>query len=208
MKKYQKAKILLERKAQNINKKPIYATRKLSIGLVSCMLGLVMAMPVAHAEDLDISQIDSNLSAMEDEASEEVLDSGETSDNPLPLVDDEIKKPDPAVDEDSKKTNLDGLETNDTGDLELGPELVGDPVTAAVKAPTINPVFYDATTISGANLAKAKVNKKNVIATVYVTLKSEDGTVKATLSVTPTSGTAWKVDLPKGVKVEKGDTVT
>lgn len=39
---------------------------------------------------------------------------------------------------------------------------------AAVKEPTVNPVFYDATTISGGNLAKARVNKKLVIATVHV----------------------------------------
>ena len=79
---------------------------------------------------------------------------------------------------------------------------------AAVKAPTVNAVLYDATTISGANLAKAKVNKETVIATVHVTLKGEDGTVKATLEDTPTTGTTWKVDLPGGVKVAKGDTVT
>lgn len=32
-----------------------------------------------------------------------------------------------------------------------------------VKKPSVNPVLYGATTISGANLAKAKVNKKTVI---------------------------------------------
>ncbi len=83
---------------------------------------------------------------------------------------------------------------------------------ADVKAPTVNDVLYDATTISGGNLAKAKVEvgnkKQTVIATVHVTLKGEDGTVKATLEVTPKRGTTWKVDLPQGVKVAKGDTVT
>lgn len=79
---------------------------------------------------------------------------------------------------------------------------------ATVKAPTVNAVLYDATTISGANLAKTKVNKKTVIATVHVTLKGEDGNVKATLSDNPTSGTTWSVNLPEGVKVAKGDTVT
>ncbi|WP_322627062.1 InlB B-repeat-containing protein, partial [Aedoeadaptatus coxii] len=79
---------------------------------------------------------------------------------------------------------------------------------AAVKEPTVNPVFYDATTISGGNLAKAKVNKQTVIATVHVILKGEDGNVKATLSDNPTSGTTWSVNLPEGVKVAKGDTVT
>lgn len=92
--------------------------------------------------------------------------------------------------------------------LEIGPEIIGQPVGVAVKAPTVNPVLYDATTISGGNLAKAKVNKQPVIATVHVTLKGEDGTVKAELSVTPKSGTKWKVDLTGGVKVAKGDKVS
>lgn len=74
---------------------------------------------------------------------------------------------------------------------------------AAVKAPTVNDVLYDATTISGANLAKARVNKKTVIATVHVSLKDSSGTEKANLSVTPTSGTTWKVDLPEGKKLKK-----
>ena len=204
MKKYQKAKLLLERKAQNINKKPIYATRKLSIGLVSCMLGLVMAMPVAHAEDLDISQIDSYLSDIEDEAedeaSEEVLDSGETSDKPLPLVDDE-----------ANKTELGGLETKDAGELDISTEYVPEVVRQIdVKAPSVNSVFYDDTTISGAKLAKYrdKVNRKTIIATVHVILKDSGGNEKANLSVTPKSGTTWEVKLPEGKKVEKGDTVT
>ena len=92
--------------------------------------------------------------------------------------------------------------------LEIGPEIIGQPVGAAVKAPTVNDLLYDATTISGANLAKAKVDKKTVIATVHVSLKDSSGTEKASLSVTPTTGTTWKVDLPGGVKVAKGDTVT
>ena len=88
--------------------------------------------------------------------------------------------------------------------------LVGswDVMAAAVKAPTVDPVFYDATTISGGNLAKTRVNKQLVIATVHVILKDSSGTEKANLSVTPTDGTTWKVDLPGVVKVAKGDTVT
>ena len=66
-----------------------------------------------------------------------------------------------------------------------------------VKEPTVNSVLYDATTISGGNLAKAKVkvNGKNetVIATVHVILKGENGTVKADLSDNPTKGTKWEV---------------
>ena len=93
--------------------------------------------------------------------------------------------------------------------LEIGPEIIGQPVRQInVKAPTVGPVLYDATTISGANLAKARVNNQIVIATVHVSLKDSSGTEKANLSVTPKSGTTWKVDLPGGVKVAKGDTVT
>lgn len=64
-------------------------------------------------------------------------------------------------------------------------------------------MLYDATSISGANLAKARVNKKIVIATVHVSLKDSSGTEKANLTVTPKSGTTWKVDLPEGVNVAK-----
>ena len=113
------------------------------------------------------------------------------------------EKASPVIEKDAKE---------EKAELELGDEIVGEPVGAAVKAPTVNPILYDATTISGADLAKAKVkvgNKtQNVIATVHVTLKGEDGTTKATLEVTPTSGTTWEVNLPQGKKVEKGDTVT
>lgn len=83
---------------------------------------------------------------------------------------------------------------------------------ADVKAPKVNPVLYDDTTISGSNLAKARIKvdgkNKTVIATVHVSLKDSSGTEKVNLSVTPTTGTDWKVDLPEGKKVEKGDTVT
>ena len=83
---------------------------------------------------------------------------------------------------------------------------------AAIPVPTVDPVLYDATTISGDKVHKAKVQvgkkKQTVIATVHVTLKDKDGTVKATLEVTPKSGTKWKVKLPEGKKVEEGDTVT
>lgn len=198
MKKYQKAKILLENKARNVNKKPIYATRKLSIGLVSCMLGLVMAMPVAHAEDFDISQVDSNLSAIEDEASEEVLDSDETSDKPLPLVDDE-----------ANKTELDGLEIQDADKLELGPEAVLEPVQqSTVSAPTISKVFYDSTTISGGNVHRGRIGGNQARGTIHVTLKDSSGNEKASVSVTPKSGTTWTVSLPAGVTVAEGDRVT
>ena len=51
MKKYTEARNLLESKALNKEKKPIYATRKLSVGLVSCMLGIVLFAPSALAAE-------------------------------------------------------------------------------------------------------------------------------------------------------------
>ena len=93
--------------------------------------------------------------------------------------------------------------------LQIGPAIGGGAVARSeVKKPTVNPVFYDDETISGGSLAKDRINNQIVIATVHVTLKGEDGQVKAELFVTPKSGTTWKVDLPEGVKVAKGDTVT
>ena len=59
MSKYKKAKILLETKALYKELKPIYATRKLSIGLVSCMLGLTLFAPRVFAQEelVDKSQV-------------------------------------------------------------------------------------------------------------------------------------------------------
>ena len=41
-----------------------------------------------------------------------------------------------------------------------------------------------------------------------MTLKDKNGNEKATVSVTPTSGTSWTVNLPNNIKVAAGDTVT
>ena len=98
---------------------------------------------------------------------------------------------------------------NTPGDgLEIGPEIIGQPVRGTIPAPTIGKVFYDATTISGANVQRERVGGSIVRSTVYVTLKDKNGNEKATVSVTPRSGTAWTVDLPGGVTVAEGDTVT
>ncbi|EPD33020.1 hypothetical protein HMPREF9306_00549 [Propionimicrobium lymphophilum ACS-093-V-SCH5] len=99
---------------------------------------------------------------------------------------------------------------NTPGDgLEIGPEIIGQPVRGTIPAPTIGKVFYDATTISGGNVQRKRVKGVGTVrSTVYVTLKDKEGNVKATVSVTPTSGTTWKVDLPNNTKVAAGDTVT
>ena len=93
--------------------------------------------------------------------------------------------------------------------LEIGPEIIGQPVRqSTLPAPTIGKVFYDATTISGANVQRKRVGGKTVRSTVWVTLKDKNGNEKATVSVTPTSGTSWTVNLPNNIKVAAGDTVT
>ncbi|PMB91097.1 InlB B-repeat-containing protein [Varibaculum cambriense] len=93
--------------------------------------------------------------------------------------------------------------------LEIGSELIGQPVRqSTLPAPTIGKVFYDATTISGANVQRKRVGGKTVRSTVYVTLKDKNGNEKSTVSATPTSGTSWTVNLPNNIKVAAGDTVT
>ena len=190
MKKYEKAKELLETKANRKEKKPIYATRKLSIGLVSCMLGLVMATPVVRAEETELIKLQPAK-----EASEPADGGVEDNDTPVPLEKDE-----------TTQEGLSGLETQSADGLEIGPEIVGDPVTAAIPAPTINKVFYDATTISGAGVHRARVSGKTVRGTIHVTLKNGD-TVKASSVINPT-GTTWTYKLPEGVSIAEGDVVT
>ncbi|ERT63232.1 SLH domain protein [Peptoniphilus sp. BV3AC2] len=98
--------------------------------------------------------------------------------------------------------------------------LVGswDVMAATIPEPTVNPVLIGDTTISGGNVYKTKVQvgkkKQIVIATVHVTLKAKDGTVKATFSEASISSKNWSVSLPSGAKPEdnievaEGDTVT
>lgn len=101
------------------------------------------------------------------------------------------------------------LESTPGDGLEIGPEIIGQPVRGTIPAPTIKKVFYDATTISGGNVQRKRVKGVGTVrSTVYVTLKDKNGNEKATVSVTPRSGTAWTVDLPGGVTVAEGDTVT
>ena len=78
---------------------------------------------------------------------------------------------------------------------------------AGIPAPTIDNVFYEATTISGGNVHRGRINNKTARGTIYVTLKDSSGNEKASVSVTPKSGTTWTVSLPAGVTVAEGDTV-
>ncbi|KXB68353.1 repeat protein, partial [Aedoeadaptatus coxii] len=77
-----------------------------------------------------------------------------------------------------------------------------------IEAPTITKAFIGTNTISGGNLHRGKINGKNARGTVHVTLKDSSGNEKATVFVTPKSGTTWTVNLPEGVTIAEGDTVT
>ncbi|KXA31903.1 repeat protein, partial [Peptoniphilus harei] len=78
---------------------------------------------------------------------------------------------------------------------------------AGIEAPTVTKAFIGTNTISGGNVHRGKIDNKTVRGTIHVTLKNGD-TVKAELSVTPKSGTTWTVNLPDGVTIAEGDTVT
>lgn len=112
----------------------------------------------------------------------------------------EEEKANPVIENDAKE---------EEGELELGYEIVGDPVgEGTIPAPTITKAFIGTNTISGGNVHRDRVDGKPVRATVYVTLKDKNGNEKATVSVTPKSGTTWTVNLPEGVEIAEGDTVT
>lgn len=110
------------------------------------------------------------------------------------------KKASPVIENDAK---------GEEAELELGGEIVGDAVAEGqIEAPTINDVFVGDKTISGKNLHRGKIGGKNARGTVHVTLKDKKGSIKDEVSVTPKSGTTWKVKLSEGVEVAEGDTVT
>ena len=101
------------------------------------------------------------------------------------------------------------VEEEDASGLEIGPENVPDPVgRGSIAAPSITKAFIGTNTISGGNLHRGKINGKNARGTVHVTLKDSSGNEKATVSVTPKSGTTWTVNLPAGATIAEGDTVT
>ena len=77
-----------------------------------------------------------------------------------------------------------------------------------IPAPTITKAFIGTNTISGGNVHRGRINNKPARGTVHVTLKDSSGNEKATVSVTPKSGTTWSVNLPAGVTIAEGDTVT
>ena len=84
----------------------------------------------------------------------------------------------------------------------------GEVSAEGIPAPTITKAFIGTNTISGGNLHRGRINNKPARGTVHVTLKDSSGNEKATVSVTPKSGTTWSVNLPAGVTIAEGDTVT
>ena len=171
----------LKTKFINVFRENIGMTKKFSVGLLSFMIMLSLLAPVVNANDF-------------------TPNSDTTKDAEVKA--DAVAKPNT----ETPKTIFDDVQ----GDgLEIGPEIIDQPVRqSTLPAPTIGKVFYDATTISGANVQRKRVGKKTVRSTVYVTLKDKNGNEKATVSVTPKSGTSWTVNLPGGVTVAAGDTVT
>lgn len=128
-----------------------------------------------------------------------------------------VEKPEPKApiteDAKAKEEKASPVIENDAkgeeAELELGGEIVGNPVgDGQIEAPTINDVFIGDKTISGKNLHRGKIGGKNARGTVHVTLKDKKGSIKDEVSVTPKSGTTWKVKLSEGVEVAEGDTVT
>ena len=128
-----------------------------------------------------------------------------------------VEKPEPKApiteDAKAKEEKASPVIENDAkgeeAELELGGEIVGNPVgDGQIDAPTINDVFIGDKTISGKNLHRGKIGGKNARGTVHVTLKDKKGSIKDEVSVTPKSGTTWKVKLSEGVEVAEGDTVT
>ena len=53
MKKYKINRVIFEEKVFDKKRKPVYGTRKLSVGLVSCMLGFMMFLPTSKASEED-----------------------------------------------------------------------------------------------------------------------------------------------------------
>ena len=130
-------------------KKPIYATRKLSIGLVSCMLGLAIAAPVVRAEDNIEKEVQTETEQTESELPE-VDDKEETTGAEEEI----IKNPQNAIIQDNPQTDL-------GNELAISPETVPEPVKqASVKEPTINPVSPGATEITGRGLVGRNQRKK------------------------------------------------
>lgn len=82
IKKYIKTKEFLETKSNKKEKKPIYATRKLSIGLVSCMLGLAIAAPVVRAEDKFEREVQTESELPKVDGKKETTSTEEITNNP------------------------------------------------------------------------------------------------------------------------------
>ena len=190
--------------------KPAHIVRKLLIVTLVCALGFTLSSPsLAQAEDLQISS-----QADEQSVSTTPGSTPEVETDAQALAQAEDLQISSQADEQSVNTapgSTPEVETDaQAGDgLGLGPEIIDQPVRqSTIPAPTIDKVFYDATTISGGNVHRARVGGKIVRGTIYVTLKDEGGNVKATVSVTPRTGTTWTVNLPNNIKVEAGDTVT
>lgn len=119
------AKRIIEQKKLNGSKrKPKYATRKLSIGLVSCMLGyaLLVSPSSAEAAELDNNQevVEEVVDTKEEATSEENVVEDKVNEEVAPKETVEEKAPEETSEEDKKEENTSELEM----DEEVKPEAV------------------------------------------------------------------------------------
>lgn len=127
--------LIEQKKLRGMNRKPKYATRKLTIGLVSCMLGFsLLVSPAAveasePAESVEITDVeqggaaDSSLSENPTEEEKETVTPEEKSEDGANIEEDSIKETE------KKETEGNNLQNNNNG-LEIGDEIVKGPVKA------------------------------------------------------------------------------
>ncbi|WP_276886008.1 G5 domain-containing protein [Anaerococcus lactolyticus] len=231
MKKYQTAKELLATKAENKEKKPIYATRKLSIGLVSCMLGLLMAAPIARAEELPPAPgveaagqqeapakvEEAPAKVEEDLLTEEEIK--EIKDRALNLGDNKYVFTSYRVDELKERLRKIKAENPDNF-AQLKKDAIDKAIIEFIPAnrggerapsptPRVNEVNQGDTTVSGtlAMSAKNRAKRKNDITiTVTVTRKAGGSETKSVTILHDNTSQEWSVTL--GSELQYGDSVS
>ncbi|WP_071705155.1 hypothetical protein [Murdochiella vaginalis] len=99
------------------------------------------------------------------------------------------------------------LHADDLDDLEIGPEIVGQPVRAATK-PTVNDVFAGDKTVSGTTLGSGQRKSKQLNVIIHVTVSRQaGGTEEKTVTIPYTnSNSKWEVTLAS--ELAEGDKVT
>ena len=153
---------------------------------------------------------ETNIEEKLDEAKPSEADEAEPKEEPKEYANEETGEEASEEDnnEDKDKTIEEDTDESENDGLEISDEEIPEAVGTGIEAPTITKAFIGTNTISGGNLHRGKINGKNARGTIHVTLKDSSGNEKATVSVTPKSGTTWTVNLTGGVTIAEGDTIT